>query len=579
MRHATRSFKPFANALKLAALSVCLAAPLHAQDAAEIAFWEAVSGSGSAAQLQAYVDAYPDGVFRALAEIKIKEIQRDTIVERNTASDRVQEDCDRLAGHAGDETLPVAATSARDLMAHAEAAIKACKAAVKTSENPRYDFQLGRAYWASGDAIKAWNWYLQASLKGHQRATYRLALTLYNGNAAVSRDFVKIPVDINIPEALKTFKENADRGHPDSAFYTGWILAMGEATGTNDLEAALPYLLQAEQAGVTRGLVLLGYMYENGLHVPPSERKAVDYYRRAIVAQADLWPNARTGLIRLLLYRLKNPDVSSSEPRADILNEALELMAAYHTEDTVRLHNVYTQVIVEEAIRSAGVLSVKAGMGDWPYDPYKDADGHLAELDRLLGRLKPALSARHSAFPDQFPEQTDARIAKLVASFEKALKARIFAEFDYDRFVDHVRNDAAILCVAKTTEFDGRVLYSSIRNLCDYDVIVRLRHRVKYADGTFDDRADVFEAALRPDQSDTFRTAPRNPAQVSQGGGDLMACYEQEGFNDIEDFSLSAGERDKHCGIDFIDARKDREAKIEADMDRLASAIIGLPEN
>lgn len=579
MIQTTVRFKSVANALKLAALSVCLAAPVHAQDNAEIAFWETVRGSGSIAQLQAYIDAYPEGVFRALADIKIKEIQGDTVAKRNTGSDRAQQDCDRLAGHAGDETLPVAATTARELIAHAQEAIKACQTAAKSSDNPRYAFQLGRAYWASGDAINAWNWYLQASLKGHQRATYRVALTLYNGNSAVNQDFPKIPVDINIPEALKTFRENADRGHPDSAFYAGWILAMGEATGTNDFEAAFPFLRQAEQAGVTRGLFLLGYMYENGLYVSPSYHPAVDYYRRAIASKADMWPNARIGLIRLLLYRLENPDLSSPEPRADTLNEAIELMAAYQADDDVTLHNLYTKVIVEEAVRSARILSTKAGRSTGPYDPYKDANGHLAELDRLLGRLEPALSARHSAFPDQFPQHTNARIEQLVASFDEALKAMVFAEFEYSRFVNHVRNDAAILCVAKSTEFDGRSLNTSIRNLCDYSVILRLRHRVKYADGTFGDGAEIFEATVGPERTKNFRTAPRSPAEVSQGFADLMACYEQQGFNEIESFSLPVGKRNNHCAIDFIAARKDHEVKIEADIDRLVAEIIGLPQN
>jgi hypothetical protein len=42
-----------------------------AQDAAEIAFWESVRDSKNPAELQAYLDAYPNGAYAALAKIRI----------------------------------------------------------------------------------------------------------------------------------------------------------------------------------------------------------------------------------------------------------------------------------------------------------------------------------------------------------------------------------------------------------------------------------------------------------------------------------------------------------------------------
>jgi len=48
-----------------------LAAPAFAQDAGEIEFWKTVQGSKNPAELQAYLDAYPEGRFAPLARLRI----------------------------------------------------------------------------------------------------------------------------------------------------------------------------------------------------------------------------------------------------------------------------------------------------------------------------------------------------------------------------------------------------------------------------------------------------------------------------------------------------------------------------
>ena len=56
----------------LACLGVLLlAAPAYAQDSGEIAFWDSVKDSKNPAELQAYLQAYPQGKFAALARIRM----------------------------------------------------------------------------------------------------------------------------------------------------------------------------------------------------------------------------------------------------------------------------------------------------------------------------------------------------------------------------------------------------------------------------------------------------------------------------------------------------------------------------
>lgn len=61
--------------MRLTALA-CLGAlvfamPAYAQDSGEIAFWDSVKDSKNPAELQAYLEAYPQGKFAALARIRI----------------------------------------------------------------------------------------------------------------------------------------------------------------------------------------------------------------------------------------------------------------------------------------------------------------------------------------------------------------------------------------------------------------------------------------------------------------------------------------------------------------------------
>lgn len=70
--------------IRAAAVFLALAlawAPAHAQDKtpggpADIAFWNSVKDSRNAAELQAYLDAFPNGTFVELARIRLQQLQR-----------------------------------------------------------------------------------------------------------------------------------------------------------------------------------------------------------------------------------------------------------------------------------------------------------------------------------------------------------------------------------------------------------------------------------------------------------------------------------------------------------------------
>ena len=51
--------------------ALSFAIPAFAQDAGEISFWESVQSSKNPAELRAYLQAYPQGQFAALARVRI----------------------------------------------------------------------------------------------------------------------------------------------------------------------------------------------------------------------------------------------------------------------------------------------------------------------------------------------------------------------------------------------------------------------------------------------------------------------------------------------------------------------------
>lgn len=60
----------------LVALSLLLALPATAQgvDPADVTFWQSIQSSGNAAEYQAYLDAFPNGIFAELAQLRLRQL-------------------------------------------------------------------------------------------------------------------------------------------------------------------------------------------------------------------------------------------------------------------------------------------------------------------------------------------------------------------------------------------------------------------------------------------------------------------------------------------------------------------------
>ncbi len=96
----------------------------------DLAFWEAIAESGSIAAYEAYLEAYPDGVFVAVARLKIEELQQETQSNAGAPQQPPEAAAEEEAGEPEVETaaLPAEESGASDAPALGEAALSLSRA-------------------------------------------------------------------------------------------------------------------------------------------------------------------------------------------------------------------------------------------------------------------------------------------------------------------------------------------------------------------------------------------------------------------------------------------------------------------
>ncbi len=202
-------------------------------------------------------------------------------------------DCDTLAASA--------------VIADAPRAIAACEAAVKENPaQPRYTYQLGRAYRADGRDEAAAAQFRQAADAKYPPAITAFGLAFRDG-AGVEKDsytaltILKTAADLGETEAMDALGglfEADDGVEPDEKQAVHWYrqaAGRGNAAAMSHLAFALVNLEDGEdhrpeafewhrkaaEAGESASMVELGYAYEKGEGLPENAAEAVKWYRRA----------------------------------------------------------------------------------------------------------------------------------------------------------------------------------------------------------------------------------------------------------------------------------------------------------
>ena len=141
--------------------------------------------------------------------------------------------CDRLAADATDSDAVTQAVSEQDIKP--ERAIQACEAALNEFPNtPRFQAQLGRAFFEAHQDEKAVEWWRKAAEQGYSYSMYSL----------------------------------------------GWMYAWGRGASRDDAQAVV-WLRKAAEQGSAAGQSTLGWMYEHGRGVAQDRAEAKKWYQKA----------------------------------------------------------------------------------------------------------------------------------------------------------------------------------------------------------------------------------------------------------------------------------------------------------
>ena len=194
--------------------------------------------------------------------------------------------CDRLTASSYDTTRPATAPGVRTADLDGPRGVSACAEALRIQpENPRLEFQLGRALDKIGRNPEAVAWFRKAAEAGHAGGMAGLGFMLANGRGVTKND----------AEATAWFHKAAAAGDTEGMADLGFMLENGRGVTKNAAEAVAWYR-KAADAGDATGMYDLGRMLELGSGTARNDAEAVAWYRKAAEAGSI---EAMMGLARL----------------------------------------------------------------------------------------------------------------------------------------------------------------------------------------------------------------------------------------------------------------------------------------
>lgn len=267
--------------------------------AAEITFWNSVKDSENPAELEAYLNAFPEGTFAALARIRLKALSATARpaapdpggnkrsrekaarspgsrtgngtapASRAAKAEAPVHDCDRMAAHPRYAVKGVSGKSSGSI--NSAAAVSACRAAVKAyPHTDRFRFQLARALQSGKSYEEARRLFLALAEKGHAGAALNLGL-IYGNGYGVKRDYA---------EAARWLRAPAEDGDPVAMNSLGHLAKNGLGVRQSDAEAVY-WFRKAAGTGNRAGITRLAAMYRDGRGVTRDSAKAFALYSKA----------------------------------------------------------------------------------------------------------------------------------------------------------------------------------------------------------------------------------------------------------------------------------------------------------
>ncbi len=338
----------------------------------EITFWESVRDATDPAELEAYLRAYPDGQFGALALLRLTRLRAGAegaapATTTDAAGETALNDCDRLAAHPEDPQRTGNGVSYDDL--DATGAIAACDGALRDEPGvARFQFQLGRALAKAQfyeDAIK---WYRLAAEQDYAPSQASLA-EMYGDGRGVPRDYA---------EAVAWLRKAGELGLAQAQFDLGYVYETGRFVDPSPVEAISWYQRAAEQGHVDAITELRLYYYENG-----DFSEALRWNHRAIAA-GDLGAYSALGG----MYMAGQGVIKDEREAVRWFCEGARAGDELATDELLRIldarDNADATLLLASAQAEACLVSLE---GPAPLEPLGEPAVDFAEIQRALGDL------------------------------------------------------------------------------------------------------------------------------------------------------------------------------------------------
>jgi len=255
--------------------------------AVELEFWQSIKDSKTPAEFEAYLKAFPEGQFAPLARIRLDRLKQaggapksELAAPASPSSSEPDEkqsasqsppvhDCDRLAANTFDPDKVTEGIAWKDFVP--DSAIKACRSALeKYPDEPRFQYQLGRALTKAESYTEALALHRKAAEKGYAAAMNTLG-SGYRKGQGVGQDNT---------EAVKWYRRAAEKGYPAAMHNLGYMYREGLGVAKDKTEA-VRLVRKAAEKGYIFAMTHLGVMYDKGRGVGQDYTEAVRWYRKA----------------------------------------------------------------------------------------------------------------------------------------------------------------------------------------------------------------------------------------------------------------------------------------------------------
>lgn len=179
--------------------------------------------------------------------------------------------CDRLAASPLDSTRPAGVEGVRPQNVDAKTAVPACEAALKTAPtSSRLMFQLGRAYAAANEHVKARQQYASADALGHVTATNNLGAYFVEGLGG--------PRDLS--EGRRLYEKAAAGGLALAMYNAGALYEEGKGV-PKEYARAWSWYERAAKADHPPAIERLGVFSLNGWGVTKDTAEATRWFEKA----------------------------------------------------------------------------------------------------------------------------------------------------------------------------------------------------------------------------------------------------------------------------------------------------------